>query len=181
MFVRGGRETFYLLFSATLPALLSDMLQMAAFAGTSTGRSFVRSPSTTSRSSCRWTRRYRVNSTLSANMSPQKTALSSLPHRLVSGVLGVRSESGQRVSHGLHEGGSSAGADAAAGRGDETQTHQERNSILARCLIPCLSSQFLTFLFSKENSICEPRLSPVVPEEMKRPLSQYWISSSHNT
>ncbi|KAF6718643.1 1-phosphatidylinositol 4,5-bisphosphate phosphodiesterase gamma-1 [Oryzias melastigma] len=41
--------------------------------------------------------------------------------------------------------------------------------------------EFLTFLFSKENSVCNPRLSPVNPDEMKRPLSQYWISSSHNT
>uniref|UniRef100_A0A672G1F3 1-phosphatidylinositol 4,5-bisphosphate phosphodiesterase gamma n=1 Tax=Salarias fasciatus TaxID=181472 RepID=A0A672G1F3_SALFA len=41
--------------------------------------------------------------------------------------------------------------------------------------------EFLTFLFSKENSVCDPRLSPVVPDDMKRPLSQYWISSSHNT
>uniref|UniRef100_A0AAQ5Y0F2 1-phosphatidylinositol 4,5-bisphosphate phosphodiesterase gamma n=1 Tax=Amphiprion ocellaris TaxID=80972 RepID=A0AAQ5Y0F2_AMPOC len=41
--------------------------------------------------------------------------------------------------------------------------------------------EFLTFLFSKENSVCDPRLLPVVPDDMKRPLSQYWISSSHNT
>uniref|UniRef100_A0A8C3A8Z2 1-phosphatidylinositol 4,5-bisphosphate phosphodiesterase gamma n=1 Tax=Cyclopterus lumpus TaxID=8103 RepID=A0A8C3A8Z2_CYCLU len=41
--------------------------------------------------------------------------------------------------------------------------------------------EFLTFLFSKENSVCDPRLSPVVADDMKRPLSQYWISSSHNT
>uniref|UniRef100_A0A669BQY7 1-phosphatidylinositol 4,5-bisphosphate phosphodiesterase gamma n=1 Tax=Oreochromis niloticus TaxID=8128 RepID=A0A669BQY7_ORENI len=41
--------------------------------------------------------------------------------------------------------------------------------------------KFLTFLYSKENSVCDPRLSPVVPDDMKRPLSQYWISSSHNT
>uniref|UniRef100_A0A665WT05 1-phosphatidylinositol 4,5-bisphosphate phosphodiesterase gamma n=1 Tax=Echeneis naucrates TaxID=173247 RepID=A0A665WT05_ECHNA len=41
--------------------------------------------------------------------------------------------------------------------------------------------KFLTFLFSKENSICDPGLSPVIHDDMKRPLSQYWISSSHNT
>nr|XP_023655878.1 1-phosphatidylinositol 4,5-bisphosphate phosphodiesterase gamma-1-like isoform X1 [Paramormyrops kingsleyae]XP_023655879.1 1-phosphatidylinositol 4,5-bisphosphate phosphodiesterase gamma-1-like isoform X1 [Paramormyrops kingsleyae] len=41
--------------------------------------------------------------------------------------------------------------------------------------------EFLTFLFSKENSICEPHPQPVSSEDMKKPLSQYWISSSHNT
>uniref|UniRef100_A0A671WIZ3 1-phosphatidylinositol 4,5-bisphosphate phosphodiesterase gamma n=1 Tax=Sparus aurata TaxID=8175 RepID=A0A671WIZ3_SPAAU len=41
--------------------------------------------------------------------------------------------------------------------------------------------EFLTFLYSKENSVYDPRLSTVVPDDMKRPLSQYWISSSHNT
>lgn len=41
--------------------------------------------------------------------------------------------------------------------------------------------EFLTFLFSKENSLCDPQLLRVVPDDMKRPLSQYWISSSHNT
>ncbi|KAJ4943079.1 hypothetical protein JOQ06_005588 [Pogonophryne albipinna] len=41
--------------------------------------------------------------------------------------------------------------------------------------------EFLTFLFSKENSVCDPQLAPVVADDMKRPLSQYWISSSHNT
>ncbi|XP_019740106.1 1-phosphatidylinositol 4,5-bisphosphate phosphodiesterase gamma-1-like isoform X2 [Hippocampus comes] len=41
--------------------------------------------------------------------------------------------------------------------------------------------EFLTFLFSKENSVCDPQLSPLIPEDMKRPLAQYWISSSHNT
>ncbi|KAA8589355.1 hypothetical protein FQN60_012720 [Etheostoma spectabile] len=41
--------------------------------------------------------------------------------------------------------------------------------------------EFLTFLFSKENSVSDPLLSAVVADDMKRPLSQYWISSSHNT
>lgn len=41
--------------------------------------------------------------------------------------------------------------------------------------------EFLTFLYSKENSLCNPRPAVVVSDDMKRPLSQYWISSSHNT
>ncbi|KAJ8278208.1 hypothetical protein GJAV_G00085080 [Gymnothorax javanicus] len=41
--------------------------------------------------------------------------------------------------------------------------------------------EFLTFLFSRENSVCDLRPAPVSPEDMKKPLSQYWISSSHNT
>uniref|UniRef100_A0A672ZJB0 1-phosphatidylinositol 4,5-bisphosphate phosphodiesterase gamma n=1 Tax=Sphaeramia orbicularis TaxID=375764 RepID=A0A672ZJB0_9TELE len=52
----------------------------------------------------------------------------------------------------------------------------EKSGILCESLY-----KFLTFLFSKENSVCDPRLSPVIPDDMKRPLSQYWISSSHNT
>ncbi|XP_040287749.1 1-phosphatidylinositol 4,5-bisphosphate phosphodiesterase gamma-1-like isoform X2 [Bufo bufo] len=40
---------------------------------------------------------------------------------------------------------------------------------------------FLTYLFSKENSIMDSKYESVVPEEMNYPLSQYWISSSHNT
>ncbi|MGH0123811.1 UNVERIFIED_CONTAM: hypothetical protein FKN15_066851 [Acipenser sinensis] len=41
--------------------------------------------------------------------------------------------------------------------------------------------EFLTFLLSKENMIVEQGGGQVLPEEMKHPLSQYWISSSHNT
>ncbi|XP_041103270.1 1-phosphatidylinositol 4,5-bisphosphate phosphodiesterase gamma-1-like [Polyodon spathula] len=41
--------------------------------------------------------------------------------------------------------------------------------------------EFLTFLLSKENMIVERGGGQVCPEEMKHPLSQYWISSSHNT
>ncbi|XP_058034768.1 1-phosphatidylinositol 4,5-bisphosphate phosphodiesterase gamma-1-like isoform X5 [Ahaetulla prasina] len=41
--------------------------------------------------------------------------------------------------------------------------------------------EFLTFLFSKENMLMDSKGDQVVPEEMNFPLSQYWISSSHNT
>ncbi|XP_067904610.1 1-phosphatidylinositol 4,5-bisphosphate phosphodiesterase gamma-1-like [Heterodontus francisci] len=41
--------------------------------------------------------------------------------------------------------------------------------------------EFLTFLFSKENSIWDCRFDQVCLEEMSSPLSHYWISSSHNT
>ncbi|MGH0128159.1 UNVERIFIED_CONTAM: hypothetical protein FKN15_002967 [Acipenser sinensis] len=44
-----------------------------------------------------------------------------------------------------------------------------------------LDQKFLTFLLSKENVIVERGGGQVCPEEMKHPLSQYWISSSHNT
>ncbi|XP_072412440.1 1-phosphatidylinositol 4,5-bisphosphate phosphodiesterase gamma-1 [Chiloscyllium punctatum] len=44
----------------------------------------------------------------------------------------------------------------------------------------CLD-EFLTFLFSKENSIWDSRYDQVFLEEMSNPLSHYWISSSHNT
>uniref|UniRef100_A0A670ZCG6 Phosphoinositide phospholipase C n=1 Tax=Pseudonaja textilis TaxID=8673 RepID=A0A670ZCG6_PSETE len=42
-------------------------------------------------------------------------------------------------------------------------------------------AQFLTFLFSKENTLMDSKGEQVAPEEMTFPLSQYWISSSHNT
>ncbi|XP_067856418.1 1-phosphatidylinositol 4,5-bisphosphate phosphodiesterase gamma-1-like isoform X3 [Heptranchias perlo] len=41
--------------------------------------------------------------------------------------------------------------------------------------------EFLTFLFSKENSTWDLKFDQVSLEEMSSPLSQYWISSSHNT
>ncbi|XP_029467242.1 1-phosphatidylinositol 4,5-bisphosphate phosphodiesterase gamma-1 isoform X2 [Rhinatrema bivittatum] len=41
--------------------------------------------------------------------------------------------------------------------------------------------EFLTFLFSKENTIWDCQLDEVFPESMNNPLSHYWISSSHNT
>ncbi|NXK91552.1 PLCG1 phosphodiesterase, partial [Formicarius rufipectus] len=41
--------------------------------------------------------------------------------------------------------------------------------------------EFLTYLFSKENMVMDAKYERVAPEEMNHPLSQYWISSSHNT
>ncbi|XP_040302987.1 1-phosphatidylinositol 4,5-bisphosphate phosphodiesterase gamma-1 isoform X1 [Herpailurus yagouaroundi] len=41
--------------------------------------------------------------------------------------------------------------------------------------------EFVTFLFSKENSVWNSQLDAVCPETMNNPLSHYWISSSHNT
>ncbi|XP_067228272.1 1-phosphatidylinositol 4,5-bisphosphate phosphodiesterase gamma-1 isoform X6 [Chanodichthys erythropterus] len=41
--------------------------------------------------------------------------------------------------------------------------------------------EFLTYLFSKENTIWDSQLDQVRPEDMNNPLSHYWISSSHNT
>ncbi|XP_060545638.1 1-phosphatidylinositol 4,5-bisphosphate phosphodiesterase gamma-1 isoform X1 [Pantherophis guttatus] len=43
------------------------------------------------------------------------------------------------------------------------------------------SDEFLTFLFSKENSIWNSEFDAIRPEDMNNPLSHYWISSSHNT
>ncbi|KAM8861888.1 1-phosphatidylinositol 4,5-bisphosphate phosphodiesterase gamma-2 isoform 3-T3 [Synchiropus picturatus] len=42
-------------------------------------------------------------------------------------------------------------------------------------------SEFLGFLFSKENSIWEEKFSEINHLDMNHPLSHYWISSSHNT
>ncbi|XP_015993035.1 1-phosphatidylinositol 4,5-bisphosphate phosphodiesterase gamma-1 isoform X2 [Rousettus aegyptiacus] len=44
----------------------------------------------------------------------------------------------------------------------------------------CLD-EFVTFLFSKENSVWNSQLDAVCPDTMHNPLSHYWISSSHNT
>uniref|UniRef100_A0A8C6ECN7 1-phosphatidylinositol 4,5-bisphosphate phosphodiesterase gamma n=1 Tax=Moschus moschiferus TaxID=68415 RepID=A0A8C6ECN7_MOSMO len=41
--------------------------------------------------------------------------------------------------------------------------------------------EFVTFLFSKENSVWNSQLDAVCPDAMNSPLSHYWISSSHNT
>uniref|UniRef100_A0A8C1CGM2 Phosphoinositide phospholipase C n=1 Tax=Cyprinus carpio carpio TaxID=630221 RepID=A0A8C1CGM2_CYPCA len=40
---------------------------------------------------------------------------------------------------------------------------------------------FLSFLFSKENSIWDEKFSEICPLDMNNPLSHYWINSSHNT
>ncbi|KTG40147.1 hypothetical protein cypCar_00012320, partial [Cyprinus carpio] len=41
--------------------------------------------------------------------------------------------------------------------------------------------EFLSFLFSKENSIWNEKFSEICPLDMNNPLSHYWINSSHNT
>ncbi|KAL1257010.1 hypothetical protein QQF64_012555 [Cirrhinus molitorella] len=41
--------------------------------------------------------------------------------------------------------------------------------------------EFLSFLFSKENSIWDEKFSEICPLDMNKPLSHYWINSSHNT
>uniref|UniRef100_A0A4W5MG01 Phosphoinositide phospholipase C n=1 Tax=Hucho hucho TaxID=62062 RepID=A0A4W5MG01_9TELE len=42
-------------------------------------------------------------------------------------------------------------------------------------------SEFLSFLFSKENSIWDEKYSEMCNLDMNNPLSHYWINSSHNT
>uniref|UniRef100_A0A3Q3M6Y7 Phosphoinositide phospholipase C n=1 Tax=Mastacembelus armatus TaxID=205130 RepID=A0A3Q3M6Y7_9TELE len=42
-------------------------------------------------------------------------------------------------------------------------------------------SEFLSFLFSKENSVWDEKFSEISYLDMNNPLSHYWINSSHNT
>ncbi|KAM9854414.1 1-phosphatidylinositol 4,5-bisphosphate phosphodiesterase gamma-2 [Aulostomus maculatus] len=42
-------------------------------------------------------------------------------------------------------------------------------------------SEFLSFLFSKENSVWDEKFSEISKLDMNNPLSHYWINSSHNT
>ncbi|XP_078066756.1 1-phosphatidylinositol 4,5-bisphosphate phosphodiesterase gamma-2 isoform X3 [Mustelus asterias] len=41
--------------------------------------------------------------------------------------------------------------------------------------------EFLTYLFSRENTIWDTKYDAICPQDMNNPLSHYWISSSHNT
>ncbi|PIN97232.1 hypothetical protein AB205_0195250, partial [Aquarana catesbeiana] len=41
--------------------------------------------------------------------------------------------------------------------------------------------EFLTYLFSKENSIWDEKYDEIAVQNMNNPLSHYWIASSHNT
>lgn len=41
--------------------------------------------------------------------------------------------------------------------------------------------EFLTYLFSKENSIWDEKYDEITVQNMNNPLSHYWIASSHNT
>uniref|UniRef100_A0A8C4HEX9 Phosphoinositide phospholipase C n=1 Tax=Dicentrarchus labrax TaxID=13489 RepID=A0A8C4HEX9_DICLA len=45
-------------------------------------------------------------------------------------------------------------------------------------LVICI---FLSFLFSKENSVWDEKFSEISNLDMNNPLSHYWINSSHNT
>ncbi len=42
-------------------------------------------------------------------------------------------------------------------------------------------SEFLDWLFSKDNQLLDEKTSKSVTQDMTKPLSHYWISSSHNT
>ena len=42
-------------------------------------------------------------------------------------------------------------------------------------------SEFFDWLFSKENQLFDASAHNKVTQDMTRPLSHYWISSSHNT
>ena len=42
-------------------------------------------------------------------------------------------------------------------------------------------SRFEVYIMSEENDIYDPEKQKFRPEDMKRPLSEYWINSSHNT
>lgn len=42
------------------------------------------------------------------------------------------------------------------------------------------TSEFMDYLFSKQNDLWEPKKNSVY-QDMSKPLSYYWISSSHNT
>ncbi|KAG8562823.1 hypothetical protein GDO81_015829 [Engystomops pustulosus] len=44
-----------------------------------------------------------------------------------------------------------------------------------------LVEEFLTYLFSKENSIWDEKYDEIIVQNMNNPLSHYWIASSHNT
>ncbi len=41
--------------------------------------------------------------------------------------------------------------------------------------------EFMDWLFSKENQLFDAATHSRVNEDMSRPLSHYWINSSHNT
>ena len=42
-------------------------------------------------------------------------------------------------------------------------------------------TEFMDWLFSKENQIFDSAKHSFINQDMSRPLCHYWISSSHNT
>uniref|UniRef100_A0AAQ4PB67 Phosphoinositide phospholipase C n=1 Tax=Gasterosteus aculeatus aculeatus TaxID=481459 RepID=A0AAQ4PB67_GASAC len=78
---------------------------------------------------------------------------------------------------------------------NQTKTHrycshvQAQFYLLSKCftrnnmcaVVIFVSFPFLSFLFSKENSVWNEKFSEICNLDMNNPLSHYWINSSHNT
>jgi len=63
---------------------------------------------------------------------------------------------------------------------DETRDETQPQESLE--FLPNLTfNQFIDFLFSKENDAWDPYFSDTIYQNMSRPLSAYWVASSHNT
>ena len=162
----------FLNFSLLLPF---NILKTVVFVETLTDRSFVRSPSTTSRSFYRWTRRYWADSlphSLKMLSLKKKLLCAHFFVRLVSGVLGVGSESRQRVPHGLHEGRTAAWAHAATRRGETPRRRTKSEMHFERFLLP-LSLMMLLYVSSSWRS-CSLKRTLCVTLESRLLLLTTW-------